>query len=421
MSQSIIRINGDRLLNDLQTLRGFGACGTGVVRRSFSTVDLESRQWLVGRMRDAGLDASIDGMGTVLGRSNRSQNALLLGSHTDTQPEGGWLDGALGVICGLEVARTLAESDSTADLAIDVASWIDEEGTFSGLLGSRAYCGELADEVLDSATNHEGKTLREALRTAGLEDLPRFQVDPERYVGYLEAHIEQGPYLEEEGNRIGVVTGIAGIRGFEITFEGEQNHAGTIPMARRKDAVSALIKLGHAINTNFPNLAGTRTVWTIGQVAAFPGAKSVIPGKASMGIQMRDADESKLDELAGHLNDLIREANDAGPVSVTMQPTTLLAPALMDEDFQQHLSNAAETHAPGAWNRMPSAAGHDAQVIARHLRAAMLFIPSIGGLSHAFGENTDEQDIVLGCHVLATAAASILRAQGAAPGIDPGT
>ena len=412
MSQSIIRINGDRLLDDLHTLRGFGACGTGVVRRSLSSVDLESRQWLVGRMRDAGLDASIDGMGTVLGRSNRSENALLLGSHTDTQPEGGWLDGALGVIYGLEVARALAETESTADLAIDVASWIDEEGTFRGLLGSRAYCGELADDVLDTATNDEGETLREALKTAGLEDLPRFQLDPERYVGYLEAHIEQGPYLEEERNRIGVVTGIVGIRGFEITFDGEQNHAGTTPMARRKDAVSALIKLGHAINTEFPNLAGNRTVWTIGQVAAFPGAASIIPGKASLVMQMRDADESKLDELAGRLHDLVRDANDAGPVSVTMQPTSQLAPALMDEDFQQHLSIAAEAHAAGAWNRMPSAAGHDAQVLAGHLRAAMLFIPSISGLSHAFGEDTDKEDIVLGCHVLATAAASILRAHG---------
>jgi len=363
-------------------------------------------------MRDAGLDADIDGMGTVLGRSGRSEKALLLGSHTDTQPEGGWLDGALGVIYGLEIARTLAETDSTADLAIDVASWIDEEGTFHGLLGSRAYCGELADEVMDTATNDKGKTLREALETAGLEGLPRFQLDPERYVGYLEAHIEQGPYLEEEGNRIGVVSGIVGIRGYEITFDGEQNHAGTTPMTRRKDSVSALIDLGHAINSEFPNLAGPRTVWTIGQVAAFLGATSIIPGNASMGLQMRDADESKLDELAGQLHDLVRDANDSGPVSVTIRPTTRLAPALMDEDFQQHLSIAASVHAAGAWDRMPSAAGHDAQVLAQHLRAAMLFIPSIGGLSHAFGENTDEKDIVLGCHVLATAAASILQAHG---------
>jgi N-carbamoyl-L-amino-acid hydrolase len=416
MTQSIIRINGDRLLDDLRTLRGFGACGTGVVRRSLSAVDMESRHWLVGRMRDAGLEADIDGMGTVLGRSGQGEHALLLGSHTDTQPEGGWLDGALGVIYGLEVARALAESDATADLAVDVASWIDEEGNFSGLLGSRAYCGELADEVMDDATNDEGTTLREALETAGLEGRPRFQLDPERYVGYLEAHIEQGPYLEEERNRIGVVTGIVGIRGYEISFDGEQNHAGTTPMARRKDAVSALIKLGHAINTEFLDIAGRRTVWTIGQLAAFPGAMAIIPGKANMVLQMRDADESRLDVLAGRLHDLVRDANDAGPVSVTIRQTTELAPALMDEGLQRHLSTAAEAHAASAWTRMPSAAGHDAQVLARHLPAAMLFIPSIGGLSHAFGEDTDEKDIVLGCHVLATAAASILRAHGGQAG-----
>jgi len=361
-------------------------------------------------MRDAGLDASIDGIGTVLGRSGRSEKALLIGSHSDTQREGGWLDGALGVIYGLEVARALAEFEPAADLAIDVASWIDEEGNFRGLLGSRAYCGELADDALDTLTNDEGKTLRESLAIAELEGRPRFEVDRERYIGYLEAHIEQGPYLEEEGNRIGVVTAIVGIRGFEITFDGEQNHAGTTPMARRKDAVRALIKLGHAIHTKFASLAGARTVWNIGQVSAFPGAPSIVPGKASMVLQIRDANESRLDELSHQLDHLVREANDVGPVSVAIHPTTVLAPALMDDDFQKHLSMAAEAHATGTWASMPSAAGHDAQVLAGHLPAAMLFIPSIGGLSHAFGEDTDEQDIVLGCHVLATAAASILRA-----------
>ena len=248
----MITIDSDRLLDDLRSLRRFGAYGTGVVRRSLSPIDIESRHWLVERMRAAGLDAGIDGIGTVVGRSDRSRRSLLIGSHTDTQPEGGWLDGALGVIYGLEVARALAESDLDDELGVDVASWIDEEGTFSSLLGSRIYCGEADDEVLDSLSNDAGLSLREALAAARLDGRPWQCLEPERYVGYLEAHIEQGPYLEEDGQRIGVVTGIVGIRAFDIQFEGQQNHAGTTPMARRRDAVSALIKLANAINTQFP-------------------------------------------------------------------------------------------------------------------------------------------------------------------------
>ena len=360
-------------------------------------------------MREAGLDADIDGLGTVYGISKGSGKAVLLGSHTDTQPEGGWLDGTLGVIYGLEVARAMAESGPTGEDAVDVASWIDEEGSFGSLLGSRAFCGEMPEEVLDTARNDEGQTLRAALQAANLEGRPRRCIDPERYVGYLEAHIEQGPYLEEEGNRVGVVTGIVGIRGFDLVFQGQQNHAGTTPMPRRRDAVTALIALGHAVNTRFLDLAGDRTVWTIGSIGAEPGAMSVVPGRAHMMLQMRDADESILDSLEACVRDLAEDANRSGPVAITLRESARLAPAIMDGHLQGHLQAAARTHAPDTWVSMPSAAGHDAQVIARHLPAAMLFIPSIKGISHSFEEDTSDDDIVLGCQVLASSVESILR------------
>ena len=409
---TMVRINGERLLDDLRTLRKYGSIGTGVVRQSLSEVDIESRHWLVERMREAGLDARIDGLGTVLGRSRAGGKALLVGSHTDTQPTGGWLDGAMGVMYGLELARAFREHDETRDLALDVASWIDEEGAFFGCLGSQAFCGMVDEEALDAAVGPGGVRLTEALREAGFSGRPREQLDAERYAGYLEAHIEQGPYLEEEGKRIGVVTSIVGIRSYQVAFKGQQNHAGTTPMARRRDAATALIDLAHRVNRRFPERVGSKSVWTIGQIDVFPGASSIVPGAAWMSVQFRDGEESRLDALSALLHEIVTEADAGTEVEITIgEGNERVVAAAMDEGFQGHLARAAEAHAPGAWMHMPSAAGHDAQVIARRMPSAMLFVPSIDGISHAFEEDTAEEDVVLGCQVFADAAAAILREQ----------
>ncbi len=404
-------IDGERLIGDLEALREFGRCGTGVVRQSLTAADLESRRWLIERLAEAGLEASMDGIGTVLGRSRRPGKALLVGSHTDTQPTGGWLDGALGVIYGLETARAFAEAPETRELAVDVASWIDEEGTYSGLMGSRMFCGLMEEGELEGVANASGRTLREALREAGLEGRPVARIDASRYAGYLEAHIEQGPWLEEEGNRIGVVTSIVGIRDFVVRFEGEQNHAGTTPMARRRDAGRALVALASRIHEAFAEHAGPRSVWTIGDIRLEPGTGSIIPGRAWLAVQVRDGEEARLDSLTVLLEDLVTAIDAEGPVRVAIEPgRNRTAAAVMDDGLQVHLREAAQRHAPDRWTSMPSAAGHDAQNLARVVPSAMLFVPSIGGVSHAFGEDTSHGDIVLGCQVFADAAASILQA-----------
>ena len=406
-----VPIDGERLLADLKRLREFGACGTGVVRTSLSPVDLESRRWLCRRLEGAGLDARIDGAGNVVGRSRNPGKAVIVGSHSDTQPTGGWLDGAMGVIYGLEVARALSEAPATKDRAVDVASWLDEEGRFYGCFGSFSFVDEAPAHALDAADD-TGLTLRDALRGAGLEGAAPERLDPERHVAYLEAHIEQGPYLEEEGNRIGVVTSIVGSRNFTVEFEGEQNHAGTTPMSRRRDAAHAMVEFAHSVYREFPAAAGERTVWTIGEMALEPGAVSVVPGKARMNLQFRDQDPAVLDRLEALVRALVARA-DAGRCDVDMRPRSHHSvPAPMDADLRGHLERAAERHAPGRWTAMPSAAVHDAQVLARHLPSAMLFVPSIDGISHAFEEDTGEEDIVLGCQVLATATASVLAAAG---------
>lgn len=404
-------INAKRLLDDLQQLRSFGAKGTGVVRLALSPVDVAARQWLAGRMTEAGLAANIDGVGSVWGCSTTGPGPrLLVGSHTDTQPTGGWLDGALGVIYGLEIARALRECPATQDLMVDVVSWSDEEGTFSGYLGSRSFVGEPVDESIARATNPTGETLADALRSAGLGDQPRYRLQPGRYAAYLEPHIEQGGRLEAAGKSLGVVTSIVGIREKRVTLTGQRNHAGTTPMAIRRDAGAALIDFAYSLNGAFAALADADTVWTFGRIELDPGALGVIPGRAELLLQYRDGDPARLHAMDDCLAARVRDADARGPVRVALADADLPSePASMSAEIQDHIAAAAEQIAPGQWIRMPSGAGHDAQVIAPHLPSGMLFIPSIGGISHDFTEDTGVAEIVLGCRVAAMAAISILR------------
>ncbi len=370
---------------------------------------MDARRWLAGRMNEAGLAATIDGVGTVFGRSRNAGPALLIGSHTDTQPTGGWLDGALGVIYGLEIARALAECETTRHFAVDVASWIDEEGTFSGFLGSRSFVGDAVDEALRHARNREGVLLGDALAQAGLIGAARVRIDRARHKAYLEPHIEQGGRLEAHGKSIGVVTTIVGIRELKLRFTGQRNHAGTTPMSIRRDAGAALVAFIARMDEAFRAIADADTVWTVGRIELDPGSFSVVPGAADMYLQFRDASAERLRAMEAALAALIRDFNAEGKIGVAMtdsEPPE--APVVMDAALQAHIAEAAEALAPGQWERMPSGASHDAQVIAHHVPACMLFVPSIGGVSHDFIEDTAESHIVLGCEVAARAAANIL-------------
>ena len=395
------RIDGQRLLDDLHALRKIGAYKSGVHRPTFSAEDVQSRHWLAERLQAAGLAAEIDGIGNVYGLCQKPGQKLLIGSHLETQNHAGWLDGAMGVLFGLEVARALGGG-------IDVAAFADEEGHFGSFIGSRSFCGQLDDAEIDRLRNHNtGTSLRDALAAAGLAGRPRRAVDPARYRGFMEAHIEQGAELEDLGLQIGVVTAIVGSRRFRIVIEGQQNHAGTTRMAVRKDAGVALARLAVAINDLFPALAGPRTVWTMGRMSLDPDQPSIVPGRAEALFQFRDTDTAILDRLEVALDDLVAAANK-GPCKVSIAERSKTPPAAMNPDFQAMLEQAAARHAPGKHQRMPSGAGHDAQILSTRLPAAMLFVPSIGGISHHWSENTTDADIVRGCQVLADAAEKIL-------------
>lgn len=402
-------INPERLLGDLYALRGIGTYKTGVHRPTLSPDDVAARRWLVDRITETGLDAQIDGIGNVLGFSRAPGRKILAGSHIESQNHAGWLDGPLGVIYALETARALRDDAAGGDAGVDVVAFCDEEGHFGAFLGSRSFVGEVTEEEIDAARNRStGQPMREALAAAGYAGRPRLKIDPRRYAGYFEAHIEQGRTLESGNLKIGIVTGLVGLWNFRITAVGQQNHAGTTMMAERRDAGVALVHLLAAIDRRFAETKAARTVWTVGNVRFEPGEPSIIPGRATAILQFRDADSAVLQQFEAALRELVEEANRAGPCEVTVENTRRSVPAAMDESFQRALEDAAARHAPGLAVRMPSAAGHDAQIVAQAIPAAMMFVPSIGGISHHWSENTSDQDIVLGARVFCDAIASVL-------------
>src|ERR1700730_18731170 len=306
-------IDGERVIADLKRLAPLGRSKSGVHRPTYSPVDVESRHWLAEKLGEAGLDTVIDGIGNVIGRNPSARQRLLIGSQSETQPYGGWLDGSLGVIYGLELARAFAADPACAGLGIEVAAWADEEGHYGNYLGSRAFTDALPDEEIDQTRGRDdGTPLRQALEHAGFAGRPPERVDPKRYIGYLEAHIEQGDTLDTSGLRIGVVETIVGIWNYRVVLIGEQNHAGTTRMVRRKDAGVAMVWLAALNHERSPKSAGPRTVWTIGRMLIEPNAPSVIPGRAEMQVQFRDADPERLVLFERTLPDLVGQADRHG-------------------------------------------------------------------------------------------------------------
>ncbi|WP_105385108.1 hydantoinase/carbamoylase family amidase [Neorhizobium alkalisoli] len=393
------QIDGQRMLADLRELRSFGECGKGVVRRAFSDADIASRIWLASRMADAGLTVHVDPVGNVFGIPENEKNRILVGSHSDTQPEGGWLDGALGVIVGLEVARASREQGGPP---IACVSFQDEEGRFSTLTGSRVWTHQLSINEADLLVDADGVRFaderQKATRIGPVTDVP---VDWFR--AFLELHIEQGPVLDTLGEKIGVVSDIVGIRSEHLSFQGQQNHAGTTPMAMRKDAFQGLAMFAHELNRKLHEIVTSSTVWTIGHVALHPNAVSIVPGRADFSVQWRDPDDGLLDRMHEVICETAaRTACHMGlewqKSNYTSIPATRCDPAIVGA-----FERAADMTAKDGWRRLTSGALHDAANVSKHMPMGMLFVPSINGISHNFEEDTAIGDLLLGAETFARA------------------
>ena len=396
----MMAVDTQRFLADLDHLRSIGTYKSGVHRPTYGAEDMASRRWLVAEMEALGLDARMDGIGNVLGRHRGAGPHLLVGSHIETQDRAGWLDGALGVTVALALAR--------AGLPVDVCAYADEEGHWGNMLGSRSLVGDLDDDEIDAARNRDGVTLRDALAEAGLAGLPRMALEPERYRGALEIHIEQGTQLESRDLRIGVVTGIVAIRQFHIVFEGQQDHTGGTTMAERRDAALSAVRLLAAIDTDFPKVCGDHSVWTTGRIVIEPNQPMIIPGRCEISFSFRDLSDAVMDRMEACLRALVRESNRRERCPATIEEVSRLKSELCDPTIVAAFAGAADDLCPGAWRRMQSGALHDSQVLARKLPVGMLFVPSIGGISHHWTEDTKREDLELGCRVMAAAAERLL-------------
>ena len=310
----------------------------------------------------------------------------------------------MGVIYALEIARAAKERGASSAIGIDVMSFQDEEGTYLAFLGSRTFCNNLTDPEIDAAKSGEVR-LRSVL--ANVEPVANpHRLDPARHLCYLEAHIEQGPRLEQARRRIGVVTGVVGIRRFRIHTRGQADHAGTTPMSHRRDAGAALMRLAAQVAQEFPRLGSAETVWNIGSII-------LRPGRAQRGAE-RGRDGARVPRYrschprcAGEPRTPLGRSIGSGAYAAEMEPMALIAPTPLAKELASVL--AASSKALGEEPMLiPSGAGHDAMVVGRYIPAAMLFVPSIGGRSHDVTEDTAEADIVLGCEVLADAVDKLL-------------
>ena len=391
-------INSKRFLSNLHELRTIGASGIGkgVVRPAYSKADLAARKWLSKKFSEAGLKPHYDPIGNLFGLAEES--SVLIGSHSDTQPQGGWLDGALGVISGLELARMSRENNGPA---ISVVSFQDEEGRFGVTTGSSIWAGILSLEEADKLIDKEGVSFSSAREK--ITKVTQDFVNPKRFTGFLECHIEQGPWLYETSHTVGIVTDIVGIRDMRITYNGQQNHAGTTPMHRRVDAYQSMLSFSQLVNERFRNVVTPSTVWTTGHVKVEPDAHSIVPGKCTFSMQWRDGDNQRLDKMENIIRSTANEVAKRDGSSVKFSKIHGLKPVKMDTSWQTKLRNAAENICPMRWRNIQSGALHDAANMAKIMPAGMLFVPSIQGISHDFSEDTNEQDLIDGLTVLAEA------------------
>jgi len=402
-NQAPVRVNGPRLNARIQELGKYGANPQGGVSRvGYSEFDRQARPVVMGWMREAGLEPSIDFGANIIARRPGRDAALpplLFGSHTDSVPEGGNYDGPVGSLGAIEVAQTLAEQRITLRHPIEVVVWSNEEG---GLYGSRAVSGQLTPPELKNVSR-SGKTIEDGIAFLGGDPTKLDQVRRRKgsIAGYLELHIEQGGILEQTKTEIGIVEGIVGIQQWEVTVTGFANHAGTTPMDQRRDAMLSAARFTEMVNRVVRATPG-RQVGTVGRMQAFPGAPNVIPGQVICSLELRDLDDAKIGVLSARIREEARQIGEADGTTFAYKELHINASSPSDPRVRALIGDAAKSL--GLSTRvMPSGAGHDAQAMAQLGPMGMIFIPSIGGISHSPKEYSTPGDIVNGANVLLAA------------------
>lgn len=372
----------------------------GWSRRGFSPEEGAAHDWFRSRAREIGMHARQDAFGNTIARTPGSGKAIALGSHLDTVRNGGAFDGALGVLAGLEIARR-AMADGSLKCPIEVIAFRDEEGRFGPFTGSRAMVGDFTPDDLRAKRSPEGLLLADAMENAGFD--PARVADARRDFSdlhcFLELHIEQGPVLETGGEAIGIVTSIAGQERFSIRFTGQPDHAGAAPMDLRRDAFAAAARFADRFRDMILADASESLRGTIGMMKLAPNQANVVPGEARLALEIRDCDSRALARAAEATEALVGSVGDQLGCQASTRRLYSEAPVALPPDLQEVLENTAQEHGVRA-RRLPSGANHDTGILAAHLPAALLFVPSRGGRSHCPEEHTDWEPIAQAVAVL---------------------
>jgi N-carbamoyl-L-amino-acid hydrolase len=393
-------INGERLWESLMDLARIGGTTKGGVRRiTLTKTDREGRDLFVRSARDAGLTVRWDAVGNIFARrpgSDPLAAPVVMGSHLDSQPSGGKFDGAYGVMAGLEVVRTLNDRRIATRAPIEVASWTNEEGSrfVPVMMGSGVFAGVFRAEQVLAAEDTDGISAGQALKDIGYAgDAPAHEID-----AYFEAHIEQGPVLEDTRTTIGVVQGALGQRWFDVEFTGQDAHAGPTPMELRHDALIAASRLVLEVNRiaqTYPEYARG----TVGYMQVKPNSRNVVPGEVRMSVDLRNADDATLRSMADDLTTTARRLASDCRVDMQVREVVYFPPCRFAPDLVDSVRQCA--HALGLTHRdIVSGAAHDAVYLARVTPTAMIFVPCEGGISHNELENARREDLAAGCNVL---------------------
>ncbi len=396
-----LRIDSDRLWKSLMDLAAIGATSKGgVCRLALTDRDRDARNLVCSWLRDAGCVIEVDRVGNIFARRpsrNDSLAPVASGSHIDTQPSGGKFDGNYGVMAGLEVVRTLNDSNLQTERAIEVTVWTNEEGTrFTPvMMGSGVFARAFTLEHALVQKDIDGKGVGEELQRIGYAGEAPIGRE---FAAYFEAHIEQGPILEDTGNTIGVVTGALGLRWYDVMVTGQDAHAGPTPMRLRKDAMLGAARIVEAVNRialgHQPEGRGT-----VGFIQVKPNSRNVVPGQVSLSVDLRHANGSGLDAMEAELRNACASIADRGALGIELNCVTDYPPLMFDETLVHIVRQA--TQALGYSNmNLVSGAGHDACYVARVAPTAMIFVPCEGGISHNEVENADPTHLEAGCNVL---------------------
>lgn len=413
----MLQVNLDRLQSLLQEAGTIGQLGDkGVYRMALTDADFAIRDWFKQKAKGLGFEVYEDSALNLFARLNGGDSEkppLMMGSHLDTVPGAGQLDGALGVLAALEALTVLHENNIELERPVEVVSFSDEEGRFGGMFGSQAFGGQLTPESIFSAQDLDGVYLHHVLEARGINpsDALKAARAPDSLHAFLELHIEQGPVLDRRRVPLGLVEGVVGLFRWSVKFIGVPNHSGTTPMDMRKDAFQALAEFARELNRVLDENGSQRSVCNIGRVELKPGAANVVPGEAEFMFEVRDTDPQVLGDLGYAFRRTLSAIARRRDLMVEYQVISEINPVKCDRGLMRTLEAVVRDLGVESL-RMPSGAAHDMQNVAALCPAAMIFVPSKDGKSHSPAEWTDWQDIEAGANLLLNAAHRLAAAPG---------